>query len=96
MKLFADDTSIYIELIEPNSASSTLNEDLKEIQNWADQWLITFSTPKTKLLMCSNKKKDYPSITFYDTQIESEDISLRRYISILVRHTPSLNNPHQE
>ena len=71
MKLFANDNSINIEFIEPNTASNTLNADLKEIQNWADQWLVKFSTPKTKLLTCSNKKKDYPPIKFNDTQIES-------------------------
>ena len=57
MKLFAEGTSIYVEFIKPSTALSSLrNEDLKENQNWADQWLVTFSTHKTTLLTCSIHK----------------------------------------
>ena len=80
MKLFADDNSIHIEFIKPKTASNTLNTDLKEIQKWADQWLVDFSTHKTKLLTCSNKKKAYPLIQFNDTQIES----VRNHILCLI------------
>ena len=60
MKLFADDTSLYIEFDNANSASEALNEDLINIQQWADQWLVKFSPSKTKLMTCTYKKKDYP------------------------------------
>ena len=73
MKLFADDTSIYIEFDDENNASHTLNEDLKGIQQWADQWLVTFSSPKTKLLTCSFKKKNYSPIKFSNAQLENVD-----------------------
>ena len=71
MKLFADDTSIYIEFDNPEHSSAVLNEDMKSIQQWADQWLVTFSPPKTKLLTCSYKVRNYPPISFNGTIIES-------------------------
>ena len=39
MKLFADDTSLYIEFDNPALASEMLNRDLIGVQEWADQWL---------------------------------------------------------
>ena len=42
MKFFADDSSLYIEVDNANSASETLNDDLINIQQWADQFLMTF------------------------------------------------------
>ena len=71
MKLFADDTSIYIEFDDPQSASDTLNEDLVHVQQWADKWLVNFSAPKTKLMTCTNKNKNYPPISFNGVQLKS-------------------------
>ncbi len=73
MKLFADDTSLFIEFDNQDAAEEALNADLVNIQQWANQWLVTFSPPKTKLLTCSFKKKDQANITFNNTPIESVD-----------------------
>jgi hypothetical protein len=56
IRLFADDTCLYIEVDEPEQAATSLNADLAEIQKWANKWLITFSPPKTEDLIISNKK----------------------------------------
>ena len=64
MKLFADDTSLYIDFDNADQASAIINEDLKSIQDWANQWLVKFSPTKTKLMTCSNKKRIYPDIKF--------------------------------
>ena len=55
IKLFADDTSLYIEVDNHDQAAETLNLDLQSIKRWADQWLVTFSAPKTKLMTCTFK-----------------------------------------
>ena len=39
IKLFADDTSLFIEVDDPNIAAEVLNSDLDKIKLWADQWL---------------------------------------------------------
>jgi hypothetical protein len=66
IKLFADDTSLYIDFENPNAASEVLNNDLQSIQDWAAQWLINFCPTKTKLMTCSfsNKNKNHPPILF--------------------------------
>ena len=74
MKLFADDTSIYIDFDDAVSASTTLNDDMIAIQNWADQWLVKFSPPKTKLLTCTYKKnRNYPPVKFNDVVLQKTD-----------------------
>jgi hypothetical protein len=71
IKLFADDTSLFIEFDEPNNASDIMNEDLNSIQQWANQWLVKFSPPKTKLMTCSYKKRTYPPIKFNKVTLAS-------------------------
>ena len=39
IRLFADDTSLYT-VIENEDSVKLLNEDLREIAKWADDWLI--------------------------------------------------------
>ena len=50
IKLFADDTSLFIEVDDPNIAAEVLNSDLDKIKLWADQWLVKFSAEKTRLM----------------------------------------------
>ena len=57
MKLFADDATIYFDFVQSNIAANVLNVDLKNIQAWADQWLVNFSAPKTKSMTVTFKKE---------------------------------------
>ena len=71
MKLFADDTSLYIEFDNEITASEQMNEALTKVHEWSLQWLVTFSAPKTKLMTCTNKTKNYPPIEFQGTQLQA-------------------------
>ena len=64
IKLFADDTSLFIEVDDPNIAAEVLNSDLDKIKLWADQWLVKFSAEKTRLMTCSFRSIDHPDIVF--------------------------------
>jgi hypothetical protein len=64
IRLFADDTCLYIEVDDPDAAAVAINRDLEHIQNWADRWLITFSPPKTEDMLISNKRpRPHPDLT---------------------------------
>ena len=67
IRLFADDTCLFIEVNDRATAAEQINTDLQHLSQWADKWLVTFSPPKTKLLTISNKKDAYrnPPITFH-------------------------------
>ena len=46
IRLFADDTSLYIIVQDPITAAGILNSDILKISNWAKTWLVNFN-PQT-------------------------------------------------
>ena len=55
IRLFADDTSLYIVVDNPLVAAETLNADLEKISRWAATWLVTFNPNKSVALLLSRK-----------------------------------------
>jgi hypothetical protein len=56
IRLFADDTSLFIEVNDPDVAADALNQDLENLNQWADKWHVSFSPPKTEEVLISNKR----------------------------------------
>ena len=40
IRLFADDTALFIEVDDPRNAAHQLNSDLDIINRWAENWLV--------------------------------------------------------
>ena len=60
IRLFADDTSSYINVDNPKQAVEQLNLDLAKMHRWAGKWLVTFNPGKSESLLLSRKyKKPY-------------------------------------
>ena len=55
IRLFADDTSLFIIVDNPVTAADSLNTDLNKISQWAATWLVTFNPAKTEALLFSRK-----------------------------------------
>ena len=55
IRLFADDTSLYIIDDNPIQAAETLNTDLAKIHAWASKWLVTFNPSKSESIILSRK-----------------------------------------
>ena len=53
IRLFADDTSLYIIADSPEEASQTINQDLVRISAWAEKWLVYFNPNKTEYILLS-------------------------------------------
>ncbi|WP_215897666.1 hypothetical protein, partial [Acinetobacter baumannii] len=52
IRLFADDTTLFITVDNNHQETSRqLNNDMSNIQKWADQWLVQFSPSKTNLCL---------------------------------------------
>ena len=47
IRLFADNTSLYIIVDLPDEAAIIINTDLKTISDWANSWLVAFNASKT-------------------------------------------------
>ena len=55
IRLFADDTSLYIIVDNPLQAADTLNADLAKIHSWASKWLASFNPSKSESILFSRK-----------------------------------------
>ena len=65
IRLFADDTCLFIEVEDSTEAAYLINEDLKKIQTWASKWLVTFSPPKTEEMVITTKTpRPHPDLKF--------------------------------
>ena len=55
--LFADDTSLFDNVDNPELTAQKLNEYLAKLQLLAAIWQITFNASKTEIITFSNKRK---------------------------------------
>ena len=55
IRLFADETTLYIIADFPDSAAQILNVDLHRISNWADLWLVDFNANKAEAFLASRR-----------------------------------------
>ena len=64
IRLFADDTSPFIIVDNPDVAAEILNADLEKIAKWVESWLVKFNPLKTESLLISRKinKPVHPSL----------------------------------
>ena len=64
IKLFADETVLYVTVDDVEQATEELNQKPKHLNKWADQWLVNFNPPKNKAMNITNKRNsklnDYP------------------------------------
>ena len=56
IKLFADDTSLYVIIDDPFLSTNMLNDDLDLITKWAETWKVDFNPKKTESVIFSRKR----------------------------------------
>ena len=68
IRLFMDDTSLYIIVDTAENAALKMNSNLDKITRWSNKWLVTFNLTKTESLLLTRKvnKIDYPSLYLSD------------------------------
>ena len=84
IRLFADDTSLYIIVENPIEAAQFLNVDLDKIQQWAKKWLVSFNPTKSESLLLSRKiNKPYHPPIFMDNQVISE-VNTHKHLGLIL------------
>jgi hypothetical protein len=75
IRLFADDTCLFIEVEDPNVTAIELNEDLEKLNQWSKKWHVDFSPPKTEEVIISKKRNPnlHPPATLDGTPIKRFD-----------------------
>ena len=70
IRLFADDTSLFIVVDNPLSAAGQLNIDLEKISQWATTWIVFFNPTKTEAMLFSRKlNRPHPPVCMQNHQI---------------------------
>ena len=85
IRLFADDTSLYIVVENPIMSSTLLYSDLTAILEWASKQPVTFNHNKTESVLISRKinKPVYPPL-YMNHQLINEVIITKRIGLILL------------
>ncbi len=80
--LYADDTSLHDIVDTPTMSLDKLNNDLKRINEWAHQWLVTINPKKTESMIFSVKKLKicHPDLFFDNKKIV--DVLQHTYLGV--------------
>ena len=92
VRLFADDTSLYIIVENPNTAAVTLNNDLKHISNWANDWLVDFNPSKTFSMLISRKRDSVNHPTLFMNNIPLKCMSTHKHLGLTFSDTCDWTN----
>ena len=87
IKFFADDTSIFSIVHDPQISAEELNHDLQLINNWAHQWKMSFNPDPNKQaveIIFSQKRRspDHPPIFF--NNIEVKRVNDQKHLGLIL------------
>ena len=87
VKLFADDTSIFTVVHDPNTAAADMNHDLSLINLWARQWRMSFNPDLSKqaVEVTFSKKRspvNHPAIFFNDVPVKK--VQEQKHLGIIL------------
>ena len=82
IRLFADDTSLYIIVEHPDLAARCINFDRHTISDWAGKWLVKYSPPKTESTVVIRKinKPNHPPLFMSDVLIK--EVSSHKHLGV--------------
>ena len=78
MRLFADDSSLFIRVRDIHASHNALMSDLNTITQWAHQWKMEFNPDITKqaievIFSHKYKKPNHPPLTFNGIPVKREN-----------------------
>ena len=67
------------------------------IEKWSDEWLVTFSVPKTKSMIISNKmdRNNHPQVlsrTMHNSVLEDVDLAHHRHLGLVLSNNLGWTN----
>lgn len=91
IRLFADDTSLYVIVEDPILAANLINNDLRLIYGWAKQWLVDFHANKTESLIITKRrtKSHHPPLRMGNTKIK--EVKSHKHLGITFSNDGSWN-----
>ena len=65
-----------------DQAANYINADLQAIHEWSNQWLATFSAPKTKALIFSSKPDKHENATVSLNNTLIDEVQSHKHLGI--------------
>ena len=91
VKLFADDTSMYLSLDNTEQRTMLLNSDISKITEWSRKWKVTFNPSKTKLMTISNRRQINTLPLYFDDQILTET-PMHKHLGVILQNNCKWDN----
>ena len=98
-KFSADGTSLFSVVQNKNNSASQLNNDLRQVSDWAYAWKISFSPDPSKqaqeaIFSRKRRKQDYPPIYFNDISVTQ--YTVQKHIGLYLNEKLNYNNHIKE
>ena len=80
-------THLFTAVKHHRESAELINQDLKNIEEWANQWLVTFSPSKTECMVVSLKphvQSSHPRLIFYNVPIAY--VQAHRHLGLWISH----------
>ena len=82
IRLFADDTCLFITVDDKSVAANLINEDLDAIDRWAKRWLVSFSPPKTESMVITTKPNNVPHPVLVLQNTEIKNVKTHKHVGL--------------
>ena len=89
IKLFANDTSLMEEIINPATSFYKLNQDLDTLNEWSKQWIVTFNASKTELLIISKKCGRQMYLPLYLNNTAINEVTVHKHLRVIFNNKMS-------
>ena len=82
-KLSANDTPVFSIVHDLDSSTKQLNDDLKMISDWVDQWKISFNPDLSKqaqevIFSCKSSRVEHPRVIFSNSSVACVTVADQR------------------
>ena len=91
IKLFADDTSLYVIVDSEFEASVQLNRDLDKISEWANQWLVNFNPNKTESMIISKRLANTYHPPLFMNNVQIREVEHHKHLGVTISDNFSWN-----
>ena len=92
IRLFADDTSLYIIVDNPTEAANQLNSDLEKINQWAKKWLVTFNPTKSESIILCRKRIKPPHPPVLMDNIQINEVTSHNHLGLIFSNDCTWHN----
>ena len=93
IRLFSDDTSLFIIIDDPITSAARLNIDLDKISRWAITWLVTFNPTKSESFLVSRKLKRPMHPHLYMQGVQIEEVECHKHLGVYLSNDCSWHQP---